>query len=448
MRNTMRHFAVAISLMLAMTLPSFSQQHPIVEKDYVAYLFTYFTGNHISEEAVCYAVSMDGYTYWALNDGKPVLDSKVISSTGGVRDPHILRSQDGHTFYMVVTDMVSDNGWDSNRAMVLLKSNDLVNWTHSIINMQKRYKGQEKLKRVWAPQTVFDPEAGKYMVYWSMQYAGGADIIYYAYANDDFTDLIGEPKPLFIPENKKSCIDGDIVYKDGVFHLFYKTEGHGNGIKVATTRSLTSGQWEEEPDYKQQTKDAVEGAGTFKLINQDKYILMYDVYMKGKYQFTESDFKGKSKNEVIYNDNNYLMFLPKELKSGYEIYDPWNSTYYQFLSRTFASGYGKVWYDVNASKKLTRSAKRAIKNSAGYTSAIQRELQKKKDSISRYSMESEKSTYRLKKGNTYLLVIFTPDSFRFRKKITNGNNYYKEQYLSDIPWSFDLKITYMDEKAD
>ena len=72
----MRHFAVAISLMLAMTLPSFSQQHPIVEKDYVAYLFTYFTGNHISEEAVCYAVSMDGYTYWALNDGKPVLDSE------------------------------------------------------------------------------------------------------------------------------------------------------------------------------------------------------------------------------------------------------------------------------------------------------------------------------------------------------------------------------------
>ena len=183
-------------------------------------------------------------------------------------------------------------------------------------------------------------------------------------------------------------------------------------------------------------------------VGENVSFVKFQCRKSGKYQFTESDFKGKSKNEVIYNDNNYLMFLPKELKSGYEIYDPWNSTYYQFLSRTFASGYGKVWYDVNASKKLTRSAKRAIKNSAGYTSAIQRELQKKKDSISRYSMESEKNTYRLKKGNTYLLVIFTPDSFRFRKKITNGNNYYKEQYLSDIPWSFDLKITYMDEKAD
>lgn len=260
----------------------------VAEKDYVAYLFTYFTGNHISQEAVCYAVSTDGYTYWALNNNKPVIDSKIISSTGGVRDPHILRCEDGKTFYMVVTDMVSDNGWDSNRAMVLLKSTDLVNWSHSVINMQKRYEGQEKLKRVWAPQTIFDPQAGKYMVYWSMKYGEGADVIYYAYANKDFTDLEGEPKPLFLPGNKKSCIDGDIVYKDGIFHLFYKTEGHGNGIKVATTRSLTSGQWQEEPDYKQQTPEAVEGAGTFKLIGQDKYILMYDVYMKGKYQFTET----------------------------------------------------------------------------------------------------------------------------------------------------------------
>lgn len=263
-------------------------QTKTAEKDYAAYLFTYFTGNHISQEAVCYAISLDGYNYLALNDNKPILDSKVISSTGGVRDPHILRCEDGKTFYMVVTDMVSANGWDSNRAMVLLKSTDLVNWSYSVVNMQKRYEGQEKLKRVWAPQTIYDPQAGKYMVYWSMKHGDGVDIIYYAYANADFTDLEGEPKPLFLPQDGKSCIDGDIVYKDGVFHLFYKTEGHGNGIKVATTRSLTSGQWEEDPEYKQQTTDAVEGAGTFKLIGQEKYILMYDVYMRGKYQFTET----------------------------------------------------------------------------------------------------------------------------------------------------------------
>lgn len=282
----MKNKILAFLLCLSALTSAFAEK--IEEKDLAAYLFVYFTGNHISQEAVCYAVSMDGYTYWALNDNKPVIDSKVISSTGGVRDPHILRCEDGKTFYMVVTDMVSDNGWDSNRAMVLLKSTDLVNWSHSVINMQKRYEGQEKLKRVWAPQTIYDPEAGKYMVYWSMKYGDGPDVIYYAYANADFTDLEGEPKPLFVPADKKSCIDGDIVYKDGVYHLFYKTEGHGNGIRVATTTSLTSGQWKENLEYKQQTKEAVEGAGTFKLIGEDKYILMYDVYMKGAYQFTET----------------------------------------------------------------------------------------------------------------------------------------------------------------
>ena len=263
-------------------------QSSIAEKDYVGYLFAYFTGNSVEEEAVRFAISADGYNFMALNNNQPVIDSKQISSTGGVRDPHILRGEDGKTFYMVVTDMTSSKGWDSNRAMILLKSTDLVNWTSSIINIQKKYKGQENLKRVWAPQTIYDPEAQKYMVYWSMQHGNGPDIIYYAYATPDFTDLEGEPKTLFIPKNKKSCIDGDIILKDGEFFLFYKTEGDGNGLKLATTKSLTSGIWDESDDYKQQTKDAVEGSSVFKRINSDTYILMYDVFMKGQYQFCET----------------------------------------------------------------------------------------------------------------------------------------------------------------
>lgn len=259
-----------------------------VEKDFRGYLFTYFKGNAVEEEAICYAISRDGYNYYALNNNNPVIDSKEISSTGGVRDPHILRCVDGKTFYMVVTDMTSSKGWDSNRAMILLKSNDLVNWTSSVINIQQKYKGQENLKRVWAPQTIYDPEAEKYLIYWSMKHDDGPDIIYYAYANKEFTDLEGEPKVFFTPKNKKSCIDGDVVSKNGLYYLFYKTEGHGNGIKLAITDSLASGRWIEQPGYKQQTNEAVEGSSIFKLIGSDKYILMYDVYMKGKYQFCES----------------------------------------------------------------------------------------------------------------------------------------------------------------
>ena len=260
------------------------------EKDRTAYLFVYFTGNAVADESIHYALSNDGLNFFALNNNEPVVDSKTISSTGGVRDPHILRSNDGKAFYMVVTDMTSAKGWNSNRGMVLMKSNDLVHWQSRVINIQQRFSNQDSLLRVWAPQTIYDPQAKKYMIYWSMKYGRkGEDIIYYAYANESFTDLETEPKQLFFPSNGKSCIDGDIVFKDGVYHLFYKTEGHGNGIKQATAASLTSGKWSEREGYMQQTKDAVEGACVFKLHNSSRYILMYDVYTKGRYEFTQSE---------------------------------------------------------------------------------------------------------------------------------------------------------------
>ncbi len=256
-------------------------------KENVAYLFTYFTGNSKAEEAIRFAVSADGYHYKALNNNNPVISSEKISSTGGVRDPHILRGEDGKTFYMVATDMVSAKGWDANRAMVLLKSNDLIHWTSAIVNIQKRFPGNEDLKRVWAPQTIYDKTAKKYMIYWSMKHGNDPDKIYFAYANADFTDLETAPKQLFFSPTNGSCIDGDIIYDKGKYNLFFKTEGNGNGIKKAVSDKLTGG-YVLQDKYLQQTKEAVEGAGVFKLNNSDEYILMYDVYMKGHYQFTKS----------------------------------------------------------------------------------------------------------------------------------------------------------------
>lgn len=254
-----------------------------------AYLFTYFIGNGPGEESIRYALSSDGYNYYALNNNEPIIDSKAISTSGGVRDPHILRGEDGNTFYMVVTDLyVTEQGWN-NYAMVLMKSTDLINWTSTVINIPETYPNEfADVKRVWAPQTIYDKDTNKYMIYWSMLGNKGPDIIYYAYANKDFTALETVPKQLYFSPSNAACIDGDIIYKDGKYHLFFKNEDESKkGIMQAVSDNLTSG-YEELDGFMNVTDKPVEGSSIFKLIDSDGYILMYDMYTSGAYQFTKS----------------------------------------------------------------------------------------------------------------------------------------------------------------
>ncbi|MFB6318372.1 family 43 glycosylhydrolase [Saccharicrinis sp. FJH54] len=286
----------------------------IAEKeDRSAYLFTYFTGNAQSQEQIHFALSNDGFNYTALNNGNPVINSADIALKKAVRDPHILRCEDGKTFYMVVTDMKSSEGWSSNRGIVLLKSTDLVNWTSATVNFPTRWPDQwANVLRVWAPQTVYDPDAGKYMVYFSLLTSDGKvtyDKIFYCYANADFTDLEGEPQYLF--DRGSATIDGDIIFSDvdKLYHMFFKNEGIG-GISEVTAETLTpqdgetpGSQWSTPLDNVDQTDEAVEGAGVFRLIDQDKWILMYDCYGAGHYQFCETpDLKNFS-----YVMDNYSM---------------------------------------------------------------------------------------------------------------------------------------------
>jgi hypothetical protein len=256
------------------------------DEGFSGYLFVYFTGNNISQEAIRFALSNDGFIYNALNNNNPVLNSALISSSGGVRDPHILRGQN-NDYYMVATDMVSANGWNSNRAMVLLKSTNLTDWTSTVINIPNTYLQYATADRVWAPQTIYDPSVGKYMVYWAMRLGStDYDKIYYAYANSTFTGFVTTPKVLF-DNNGLSTIDPDIIYKDGYYNLFFKTEGNGNGIKKALSTTLT-GNYNLLDKYLQSTTNPVEGGCVFRMYNTDNWILMYDMYTSGAYQLTIS----------------------------------------------------------------------------------------------------------------------------------------------------------------
>ena len=257
-----------------------------------AYLFTYFTGNAPEKEQICYAISEDGWNYTPLNDGEPIIESEDIARTGCVRDPHILRGEDGW-FYMVVTDMKSSLGWSSNRGMVLMRSKDLVHWKHSAIHFPERFKGTmfEHVTRVWAPQTIYDERAKKYIVYFSILTDDGScpyDRVYWAYANKKFTDLESEPRVLF--DMKNASIDTDIVRDDdGLYHIFFKTEGQRQkGIKQFIASSLLDGRtWQLQPGWCQDTNKQVEGSGVFRL-HDGTWVLMYDCYTSGHYQFCKS----------------------------------------------------------------------------------------------------------------------------------------------------------------
>lgn len=295
----MKNFFAATLLagMCAYTLPAVAA----TPGDTDAYIFAYFegSGDRGSQEHLRFALSEDGFNWKALNHNSPIINSDTISQSGGIRDPHILRSPDGKSFVMVATDMsAARNGWVENPGIVMMRSDDLINWTHSTVNLRKDFpKHFSDAYWVWAPQTIYDPDANKYMVYFTLRRDDPEKglITYYAYANKDFTGFESEPKVLF--KAKYGCIDNDIVKgPDGLWHMFYKgntKDENGkeikNGIQYATAKKL-KGPWKEAHMYVDAYagKTPVEGSGIFKLNGKDEYVLMYDLYTSGKYEYQTS----------------------------------------------------------------------------------------------------------------------------------------------------------------
>lgn len=114
--------------MLAATLGAMvpAQAQTAEPSPYSSYLFAFFSNNSPYGEQVRYALSDDGYDYTSLNQGRPVVASDTIALKKSIRDPYITRGRDGKTFYMVMTDMRSDEGWQSNDGLILMKSTDLI----------------------------------------------------------------------------------------------------------------------------------------------------------------------------------------------------------------------------------------------------------------------------------------------------------------------------------
>lgn len=310
---------IFLSLGLLLSAGSVWGQAKAQKEGFAGYLFAYFEGGGEGklQEQLRFAVSEDAKNWYALNDNRPVIHSDSISRSGGIRDPHILRGRNGD-YYLVATDMNTvRDGWKENPGIVMLRSKDLVNWTHSKVVLAKDFaKNFGDAYWVWAPQTIYDRKVGKYMVYFTLQRTDRKSLItYYAYANKDFTGFESEPKVLF--SAKYGSIDNDIIEKNGRFHLFYKgntKDAQGkevkNGIQQATAKSLT-GPWKEDFRYLDAyagTRTHVEGSSTFRLNGSEEYVLMYDLYGSGRYEYqTSKDLKTFTKTPQSFRKN----FFPR-----------------------------------------------------------------------------------------------------------------------------------------
>ena len=357
-----------IILVCLLALPSAAKpKRTPTEKDMGAYLFTYFSD---PTHGLFMAISYDGYTFTAVNNGEPIISGDSIAEQHGIRDPHIYRAPNGK-FYIAMTDLhifgkqkgirttqwerPDAFGWGNNRGLVLMASDDLIHWTHHVARIDKLFPELfGELGCAWAPQTIWDPEVGKPMVYFTIrQQAGGRTKLYYSYADEAFTTLETEPQLLFkYPDSTIQVLDADICpMPDGRYFMTYVSQENPGG------KYMISDRINHFDDYHAEQIDAertgCEAPNVWKRIGENKWVIMYDIYTirPNNFGFVEtSDFKtftplgrfgeGKMKmTNFTSPKHGSVIHITKAEAKRLEQY--WNEQ--QKKKQTIRSG--ELWYD-------------------------------------------------------------------------------------------------------
>lgn len=275
-----------------------------------AYLFAYFRNDAKSTngENIFYAVSKDGYNYESLNGGVPVANAS--QGTGHSRDPYIMKAQDGaeYKYYMVATDANTTNNYN-NTGLHTWGSNDLISWDE-LANPQfatDKGGGSKTITNMcWAPEAIWDPVAGKYMVYFATNEADSAANesakIYYSYTADFRT--FTEKKVLFDPGY--GVIDADITpYGNGYVMLYKKEASSGTGakkvwytFKTGKSPSNSDGEYDaaNAKIFESVSNTQAEGPQVFPISGTSSYGVLVDYFSDGGFGFSyTSDFESYSK---------------------------------------------------------------------------------------------------------------------------------------------------------
>ena len=366
MKRTLFLFLVAFMTLSVAAKP----KRALTEKDMGAYLFTFFSD---PTHGLFMATSYDGYTFTAVNNAEPIISGDSIAEQHGIRDPHIYRAPNGK-FYIAMTDLhifgkqkgirttqwerPDAFGWGNNRGLVLMASDDLIHWTHHVARIDKLFPERfGEVACTWAPQTIWDPEVGKPMVYFSIrQQAGGRTKLYYSYANEAFTTLETEPQLLFeYPDETTQVIDADICpMPDGRYFMTYVSQDNPAGIKYMISNRINHFD-DFHPEQIDAESGACEAPNVWKRIGQQKWVLMYDIYSirPNNFGFVEtSDFKtftplghfgdGKMKmTNFVSPKHGSVIHITKAEAKRLEKY--WNDQQARKQQKNIRSG--ELWYD-------------------------------------------------------------------------------------------------------
>ncbi len=251
--------------------------------EYGGYLFVHFTGESEAGEQIYFSVSKDGLHWTDLNNGQPVITSKICEM--GVRDPFILRNRLDNRFYIISTDLriASGKGWgvaqyEGSRNLMVCSSENLTDWTE----IEAVEVGIDGAGCVWAPEAVYDEKKGEYLVFWASMVKNDGDSehkqrIYSSYTKN-FKDF---SRPELYIERENHVIDTTILEWKGVYYRFSKDETTKN-IIADKSENVKEGPFIRLNCPNVESIFGVEGPEGFKFNDREEWCLMVDRFAEGK----------------------------------------------------------------------------------------------------------------------------------------------------------------------
>lgn len=348
MNNSLRRGMLMFYLLLCTHVMAQKKQKVPKEKHMAAYLMVYFKDD---THGLYMALSKDGYSFTDVNHAKPIIAGDTIAEQKGIRDPHIYRGPDG-IFYLALTDLHiygqkagyrstewerdgKQYGWGNNRGLVLMKSKDLIHWSHQVLRVDQSFPELANIGCAWAPELIYDEQAKKLMIYFTMRFGNGKDKLYYAYMNKEFSAFETQPKLLFEYPKNVSYIDADITKVGNKFHMFYVPHDGTSGVKQAISNYINKDYQYDDKWYDPEPKGC-EAPTVYKRIGENKWVLIYDIYRIDPHNFgfsETSDFVNFTNlgrfNEGVMKSTNFsspkhgaVIHLTK--KEAQKLADQWN----------------------------------------------------------------------------------------------------------------------------